>query len=345
MLQNGDLERLAITRSLTAPGLEALLRLGQRELESARFHNALDWLMQALEHPDLSGQRAAHCSFMIAMAAHYSGDPAQFEAASTWLSELGSDGEEFLASLRNLADQQLPAHEQAISTLDDGETSDLHDLVPQAIWSFELKDSLLRRRFMATEVGENDDREMNMQLERRIQESEFTTAAITIVGPVAYLNEGHTILALNRLTGRQLWSYPDVDPISLVDLERTDALDMNVIDVADGALVTLTGHAMPNSRSQAGKVICLDSETGSLRWMQNLSGLVEIGDEESLFPHGAPIIADGTVYIAARKVSPQLLTSAYVVALDLATGPPALGQAHHLQRRTAGARAAVLHAG
>ena len=60
MLQTGELRRLALTRTLTEPGLDALLHLAQADLESARFYSAIDWLREAVEHPDLGGRRAAH---------------------------------------------------------------------------------------------------------------------------------------------------------------------------------------------------------------------------------------------------------------------------------------------
>src|SRR4029453_7158613 len=44
LLQAQELQKLAMTRSLTEPGLEALLRLAQQDLEAARFYTAPDWI-------------------------------------------------------------------------------------------------------------------------------------------------------------------------------------------------------------------------------------------------------------------------------------------------------------
>jgi outer membrane protein assembly factor BamB len=322
LLQNGDLQRLALTRSLTEPGIEALLRLAQRDLEAARFHSCKTWLLQALEHPDLMNKRAVHCYYMFAMASHFLNDAANYQWAADQLKVLGADGEQFSGQLEALKLDGASRPVEAFSTFDQSPAGDLEDLVAQAIWTVPLKDSLMSRRFQEIEMPQLRQPINPAGMDRRLQDPEFNTAAITVKDSVAYINQGHTILALNRLTGRQFWVYSDVDPISLTDGERTDPLDLNVVAVADGAVVTLTGHALPNSRSQSGKMICLDAETGSQRWMQNLSGLIEGGGDENLFPHGAPIIIDGTVYAVARKVSPQFLTSAYVVAIDLATGRP-----------------------
>ncbi len=83
LLQGGRLQRLALTRSLTESGLEALLRLAQADLESARFYSALDWLWQAQGHPDLDAHRAAHCWYMIGAAASYIGQSDLFGIAVT----------------------------------------------------------------------------------------------------------------------------------------------------------------------------------------------------------------------------------------------------------------------
>jgi tetratricopeptide (TPR) repeat protein len=90
LLDRGELRMLARTRSLTAAGLEALLQLGQRSIEDARFNAAIDWLREASTHPDLDPQRAAHCWFMIALAAHYLDEPEQVVEPRERLRELGA---------------------------------------------------------------------------------------------------------------------------------------------------------------------------------------------------------------------------------------------------------------
>src|SRR5688572_27925485 len=54
LLQAGELEQLARTRSLTEPGLEAMLRLAQRDVEAARFQTSLSRLFECLSHPALT---------------------------------------------------------------------------------------------------------------------------------------------------------------------------------------------------------------------------------------------------------------------------------------------------
>src|SRR5262245_18658225 len=321
LLQAQDLQKLAMTRSLTEPGLEALLRLAQQDLEAARFYTALDWLAQAQGHPDLTGKRAAHCRFMTGLAWHYLNNPHEVEAAQEALAQLGAEGEAFRTQLERLtANPDRPLTTPAQTPLAPGVETDLHDLVPQTIWAYPLADSLMKRRAAATEADQAPGVEA---LQQRGRETDPTPIIPTVVGDAVYVNEGHTIVAINKLTGTAIWPpYSDISRLSLLDTDRQDPYDMNVVTVGEGALVTLTGHALGTSRSEAGKIICLDPEHGTFRWSATLTGLVEGAADEELFPHGAPVIADGAVIVAARKVSPQLLTSAYVVALNLSDGKP-----------------------
>ena len=98
------ISQLAHTRSLTEPGLEALLRLAQADLEAARFHATLDRLRQAQRHPDLVGHRAAHCWYMIGAAASYLGLAEQHLAAVDVLETLGPEGRRLRGRLEAAAD-------------------------------------------------------------------------------------------------------------------------------------------------------------------------------------------------------------------------------------------------
>ena len=75
-------------------------------------------------------------------------------------------------------------------------------------------------------------------------------------------------------------------------------------------MVTLTGHAQAGRRSDGGKIVCLDAHNGSKREVKNLNGVVEARPTKSFSRTRKPLIVDGLVVVAARKVSPQLLTSA-----------------------------------
>lgn len=324
MLEADRLEDLAMTRSLTEPGLEALLRLAQRDMEAARFHAAQTWLDEAMRHPDLAGRRAAHAQFMMALSAHHLDQPARLASAREALNLLGADGEAFAQQLVHLIQEvEVPPINEGITPLERGSASDLTDLVAQAIWTVPLEDSLLARRFA---TAQPQDEQTMVALQQRQRMADLTTSVPTVAGQTVYINEGHTVLALNRLTGRQNWSYSDMSRFDLAERDDDTPMDLNVVAVSGDSLVTLTGHAGNGVRTNQGRVICLDTTTGRPRWAASLSGLAG-ADTEAIFPHGVPIIIEGKVFVAARRVSPQLLTSAYVVCMDLADN----GRVHWVQ--------------
>ncbi len=318
MLQTGELRRLALTRTLTEPGLDALLHLAQADLESARFYSAIDWLREAVEHPDLGGRRAAHCWLMLGLAAHYLRDGELRETSARRLDRMADGGGAFREQLRALvAAGGAPAIRRGLSPLDRAPVTDLTELVAQAIWSVDLEASLLRRRLSDPAPGDR-----RKALDHRRREGDLMTAAATVAGPAVYVNQGHRIIALDRFTGRAIWPKPYATEPVPAPLGRDDhqTLDLNVVAIDGDTLVTLTGHAQATSRSGQGEVVCLEAPTGELRWKVTIDRIGGVEDHEGLFPYGAPIIAEGLVFVLARKVSPQLLTSCYLIALDISDG-------------------------
>ncbi|MCH8164001.1 MAG: PQQ-like beta-propeller repeat protein [Planctomycetes bacterium] len=323
LLEAGQLRRLAITRSTTEPGLEALLRLAQDDLESARFHSAMTWLWQAVKHPDLRPQRAAHCWFMLGLAAHYVSDASNLERAVRSLTDLGTDGQVLKSRLDALiitSPDGIGATpvQQGISPLDRARSADLDQLVGQPIWSIRLSDMPLGRRLIDPISGEPPASRLVEQLQRS---GAMLTAAATVSGSAAYVNEGRTIRAVDRFTGRPLWPpYVDRPMMPAIDQLSRQIADLNIVALSDGVLVTLTGHAYADPVTSDRKVICLDAQDGALRWEARIDHLAGGGELDGLFPHGAPVITEGGVYVLARKISRQLLTSCYMIALDLEDG-------------------------
>jgi outer membrane protein assembly factor BamB len=318
LLEAGELGQLARTRPLTEPGLDALLRLAQRDFESARFRSARRWLGEAVEHPDLEGRRSVHAWLLLGQCAHYLDDDATRERALAALEAAGPAATAARQELERLAGDP-PASDAArgVTVMDAAAASDLTDLVAQEIWSIPLEDSLLNRRF-ADPTTSLPPR--GPAFERRRAEADLTTSAPTVAGQTVYVNQGYSVVAISRLTGRVLWTHVDRPKLAVIDRDNEQTMDLNVVAVGEGSLVTLTGHAAMGGRSSQGRVICLEPETGRLRWSRTLDRIGGIEEHAGLFPHGAPIIADGRVFLLARKISRQLLTSCYVVALDLDDG-------------------------
>ncbi|MHC4303008.1 MAG: outer membrane protein assembly factor BamB family protein [Planctomycetota bacterium] len=318
LLESGQWQRVAVTRSMTEPGLETLLRLAQDDLESARFQSALDWLWQAVDHPDLDGRRRAHCWYMIGAAAAYLDLPEPLAEAVETLGALGQEGVSLQAQLERLVAAVPPPPDDSLTPFDGAASADLGRLVAQPIWSIGLDDTPLSRRLLDPIVGERPSSRTANQLRRS---GTHLTAAPTVAGSGVFVNEGRTIHAVDRFTGRPLWP-PFVERRSPGGMEKgsRQIADLNVVALSGNALVTITGHAFADAARSERTIVCLDPETGRLRWASRVDRLSSSDELDGLFPYGAPVIGEGMVFVAARKVSRQLLTSCYVIALGLDDG-------------------------
>lgn len=319
MLASGEYERLAVTRPLTEPGLQAMLRLAQDDLESANFDGAMIWLRQAIEHPDFKGELPAHAWYMTAIASHYLDDILGFDRAKAQLDQLVGAPPELTAQLNEIAGEpDGPRLATGVNALTQSRLTSVDELIAQPIWSSNLNQSLLHRRVIDPAIPEI---RQSPVLEQHRKEADLQTSAATICGDVVYVSEGFRITAFDRYMGDRLWRYIDTSSMALIDSNSNDRpLDMNLITVSGSALVTYTGHAYSDRRSGAGSVLCLDRKTGEKRWETKLSDIAVGEDVEELFPQGQPIVEGGTVFVLARKVSRQRLASSYAIALDLKTG-------------------------
>lgn len=322
LLAGNQLRELALTRPLTQAGLQALLRLGQEALESARFRATLTWLREALEHPDLTGRESVHAWYMIGVAAHYLEHFGLRAEAMDNLAVQGAAARSLHASLSRLDEGGAAAPgEPPVVPFDVGSASELDEIVAQPIWSIAMQGTPLGRRAQRDRLieGSEDD---SLQHER--QSGLMLTTAATVQGTTIFVNEGRTIQAIDRFTGRAIWpTY--TDPGGTGDLDRHSQIaDVNVVAVEGNLLVTYTGHAYHDSREMNRSnrnVVCLDTRTGELRWTHRIDRIRSADhDLRNLVPHGVPLVAEGTVFVLARKAMAQQLTGCYLVAIDLPTG-------------------------
>ncbi|MDY7108800.1 MAG: PQQ-binding-like beta-propeller repeat protein [Planctomycetota bacterium] len=320
LLEAGELERLALTRPLTAPGLEAQLRLGQDALERAAFHAAVTWLESAAAHPDLAGREAAHAWFMLGLARHHLGLDEEASTAAARLRELGEDGNACLARLVELIEAgRGPDVRRGATPLDATGAANLDQLVAHPIWFAPLEDALLVRRHGSEAEARSPRSEIYQRLQR---EGALTTAVPAVTDDAVFINEGHVVRALDRYSGRSLWPRPFTDRPHLPAADRgyATAGDLNLITVEGDALVTITGHASAAERTGNGRVICLDAATGRTRWARSFDRLGDDDTLAGLFPYGRPILSEGSVCLLARRVSRPRLTDCYAVALDIEDG-------------------------
>lgn len=320
LLAAGDHDRLLRTRFLTAPALEAVLRRTQEDIESARFRRAINRLLEAERHPDLSGRREAFYWYMLALASHHANDAAHRARGVERLGRMDDPAARALIVELNrlLAEAARPDADPVYVPNAIGPAADFTALHAQPIWSLALDASLMRRLYAAESAG-IVPRSSAVQSARR--DAGLMTTMPTLVGTVVYVNEGHRIRAIDRFSQRVLWSQVigRGDGVPSPGDANT-ASDTNVIAIEGDFLVTLTGHAHLSSRSGRGELVCLDRRTGEVHWRIELDMLHGREEFERLFAHGALIAADGAVFVLASKPTREFLSSCYVLSFDLETG-------------------------
>lgn len=326
LFEAGDLDRLVRTRALTPSGLRGQLRLAQQHLEAGAFNTALRVLEEARTQvtgntigldPEQQQRDRRYAWYMTGVAAWYVGnDLLAMDARANLEAEGGTAVEPFVARLSELmAEAVVDQRLRSVTSDDRFDHFDPSQLVSKPIWTIDLPDTLLGRRYSDRDL---DTDPASPDVARTL--GRFLTVAPTLADSTVYINEGHIVRAIDRYSHRERWRYIERPRTAIADNDREIAGDLNTVVVTGDAAVTLTGHAHTDLRSSSGKVICLDRETGEYRWRVVLGEITGSELHEGLFPHGTPVIDDGRVYVVARRVSRQNVTSTYVAALRLEDG-------------------------
>jgi outer membrane protein assembly factor BamB len=318
LLAAGELDEVARTRALTRAGLAATLRLAESDLRSARFAHATARLRRIEGHPDLArdGDAAVAYWFVRGAAAAYRGDRSERDLADVRLQDLGRAQESAeraaIARFAELSPRETPRIIEAIGR---GEPPDSDEGDWQPVWTEPLANTPYGRLFLiADQIGRTP---LPRTVDRARFDGMFLVVAPSVVGDLVVVFDGETVRALDRLSHRTLWTRtvdagqftPDGGPIS----------DLAAVGVGDGLAVVFPGYGFVTERGTPARVVAIEVEDGSVRWETPLVGL---GGEEfvDLFPIGAPVVADGVVYLVARKLTSRLETVEYVLALDARTG-------------------------
>lgn len=320
MLEARQLRDVIRTRLLTQAGLEATLRLAQHEIEQAHFQSALNLLEPAQVHPDLRDRRLAQYWLLRGYAAHRVNDSELLATALRTLEGIDAPfTPDYTAELERLISVNPGEGPRLGETpLQPGPAVDFEAMLGRPIWVAPLDESAAARlqRDFNTDPSAN-----RSTLSSSIEDGSMLAVLPTSAGNTVYINEGHRIRALDRFSQRELWTRSfGRSGLNVSGRGGPVINDMNVVTVHGDSLVSLTGHAQPSERSGDGAVVCLDVNTGSLRWEVELDELGGRTEFEDLFPHGAPIIADDLVIVLARRPTREHLSSCFLVALDLASG-------------------------
>lgn len=313
--ESGDDRSLARVAPSSPEGLRAALRNAQRDLEAGRAAAAL----VSLRHVDdaemarfATPRERGFARAMRARALHRLGDRAAAERESAALEVLAATDpalEPIAAALRR---------ESALVVDTPRANTAIDPVAPwHRIWSLPLPNAPYTRRYLNPLTGPL----LNMPTAAQAAEDgSLLTVWPLAAGDRIFINEGHVISAIDRLSRRVQWqrvlAIDDGDVLPIGDLSEM-ALD-------DDTLYVLTGHGSATRRTGGGRLVALDANTGAVRWEQWLARLEppDADGGEGLFPHGAPLVVDDTVVVMARKMNARIESVATLVGFDRTTGEP-----------------------
>lgn len=318
LLAEGSLEQLVATRLVTDAGLEAALRLAQSALSRGNFNAAVSVLTRAAPHPTLAGLARVHHGAMLASALARLGDAPGARAA--WAraeaAAVGTDGSAApaLAAARREVERaetrgSAPSSSGASGTTGGapasaapvaGESKGIFAESWGEIWSASLGLPSLAPLPSLSGAGDPSD-------EGAVDGALAMPAAdLTRV----YADDGSGVRAFDRLSGRPLWS-------STVEGADANLPILRFVAVANGAVVS---YEIPQGAMLrgGGRVMVREAATGALRWESSLELLDGRAGADNLVPVGEPLVVDGTLVVAARRVTSRQESVTWLYAFDLA---------------------------
>jgi outer membrane protein assembly factor BamB len=318
LIEQGRIDEVIRSRSLTAAGARALILAAQDALEHGRFLRARLLLKEACGHALLTDADAAHAWSMSALAAHFAGRENDVAQARRQLSSLRAL--DHLVALDEVLAQPAPAPAAvSVDALASGLVLSDPDIADHPMWAAQTPDSLFER-LMTPPL--TPSREYDAARARRMKLGHLNAALTACAGARVYVNEGHTVSAFERDTGRALWRRTLRDSTTMDNVDNEPVGDLNAVAVRGSHLITITGHGLSRHRSGSGRIMCLDADTGEPRWSNDLTGVVGDNGDETPHPIGAPVIADDAVIVLARRVSQEQIVSCFAVALSIHDGEP-----------------------
>ena len=148
------------------------------------------------------------------------------------------------------------------------------------------------------------------------------------VGDVLYTHEGQRVVALDRSSGRPLWSYPpQEDPPTEAHPHRTRAETsarpmQGVVVVGDRIAANLSETAAADGRrpqqSVNNKLVCLDRFDGRMLWASS-PGQLDPSVLDAVFD-GEPISTGGRLYGVLKRTQPSGFQDIHIVAVSVDDG-------------------------
>lgn len=314
LVDAGELERAARTRWVTRSGLEASLRLVQRDVEAGRFEAARLGLRRAEAHPDVGESGLARAGARLAsLVGSYLPRPDVMAMAFRYSARAG---EAFVAP-------EPAAWPEAARALGVSPTSAQPELAVE---------SLDRRSQQAVRLAPESARpvETAPPISGR-ERPELPWVMPTVVGDLVLVNDGEYLGAWDRFTLAMRWrirppggsggveSRAFTTSVNYRQSLGQSLEDASFITAAGAVALATTGLARNGVRDGDGRVHAVEIATGRLLWSAAIEGLDPALAQGSV---RGPVLVDAdTVVVCVRTfVQFRRLQSVAMVGLDLHTG-------------------------
>ncbi len=329
---DGPIDQLHRSLMLTPAGLEAALRVAQRQLEDARFEAARLTLEELELHPDRTGPAATSAAArdaasLLAIVARYVDRPEVWARAERWAGASGADP----ASIDRSVEAAPPgAGVPALSPLVSLPELDTRGLISKPLWSIEIVPATTPgpEQPMGGFPGGGPAARGMASVPRDARDLMMLPS---VTDDLLVINDGGQVTAWDRFTLSTRWTIQpgpgtDAEP----DENERDMWRAGVWGPAGGPepiTVTIVGRdgaaatgRMPSANKDGDdRIHGLDPRTGRLRWSVSLGQLDPSLANSSV--RGPLEIVEGTVVAAIRKHAPdRRLMSLSMVGLDAATG-------------------------
>ena len=138
-----------------------------------------------------------------------------------------------------------------------------------------------------------------------------------VTGDVLVLSGPDRIECLDVINGETLWHRESLGA-DVIAPGQTHGGVLTVDAVRGGDIIAWIGQPVSTGFEGGGRIMRLAADNGALRWDFDPASLDD--DTGAMRPSGAPLVADGAVFIPMRRHGRAMQVESWLIALDLETG-------------------------
>lgn len=321
---SGAVDQVERSFLLTTAGMDAALRVAQRQIEDARFEAARITLEQLERHPDRASAAptAREAAGLLSTAARFIDRPEVFERAARWLAEAGR-----AEAPGTRATWPPDAVRPGLSPLSSLPPLDTAGLIAKPLWTIDLRLPSItdpNTAFGNPRLG--GPSMANIPITAR-----ELTMLPTVTDDLVIVNDGSSVTAWDRFTLSARWTVQATPSLPKAADEDSRNQWRNrmwgsaaspepaTVTVVGPYAAAATGRAQGAGRDGDDRLLGIDPRTGRLLWSVSLAELDPTLSESAI--RGPVEIREGTVVAAVRKTAHERrLVSLSMIGVDAENG-------------------------